>query len=152
VAGGAIASATSSTSSAASIQASYERRAQEWAYRHEQEQYSLLMAQEGLSQSMKRLDIARRRQQIAEIRRNFSADAVRFLSHKFLNTSMWVWLQRTLRDQYRTRLNYAIAAGYMAERALAFEVQNQALRVVRFDYFDPRHDGALGATQLKTDL
>ena len=40
----------------------------------------------------------------------------------------------------------------MAERALAFELQNRLLRVIRFDYFDPTRDGLLGATQLQTDL
>ncbi len=40
----------------------------------------------------------------------------------------------------------------MAERALAFELQNGSLRMIRFNYFNPGRGGLLGATQLQTDI
>ena len=147
-----LAQAASATSSAAALQAGYERREQEWQYSLEQNQYGEAIARENLAQAERRFAIAIRREEIASIRRDFALDAVHFLSHKFLNGAMWVWLQRTIREQYRLRLNYAIATAFMAERALAFEIQNRDLRVIGFDYFDPKRDGLLGATQLQTDL
>lgn len=147
-----LASFSGSVSNAASMQASYERRREEWGFNVGRSQAELAIAQQNIMQAVARYGIAQRRYAIAQLERDLAASAVRYLEHKFLNTAMLTWLQRTSRDVYRTRLNYAIAAAFMAERALAFELQNQALRTIRFDYFDPRRDGLLGATQLQTDL
>jgi len=105
-----------------------------------------------VQQAQRRFSIAQARQEIAELKRGFALDSVQFLSNKFLNGAMYAWMIKTIREQYRTRLNYSIAASYMTERALAFEIQNTKLDVIRFDYFNPSRDGLLGATQLQTDL
>jgi hypothetical protein len=147
-----LASFSSALSGAASMQASFERRKQEWMFNLNQSELGLDVANQNVTQAVVRYEIAQRRYQIAQIQRDLAAGAVRYLEHKFLNRAMLVWLQRTSRAQYRTRLNYAIAASFMAERALAFELQDQSLHAIRFDYFDPRRDGLLGATQLQTDL
>ncbi|MCU0788221.1 MAG: hypothetical protein MUC91_08535 [Verrucomicrobia bacterium] len=149
---GALASVAGTMSSAYSMQASFERREQEWKFQETQSAFNQLAAGVGVEQAFKHAEIAGRRQQIAKLKHKFASDAVQFLNHKFLNREMWIWLQRTIREQYRTRLNYAVEMGYMAERALAFEVQNKTLRIIRFDYIDRRRDGLLGATQLQTDL
>lgn len=78
------------------------------------------------------------------LRSDFASTAVQYLGNKFLNAEMWLHLLNTMRDQYQMRLNYALTAAYMAERALAFEIQNPLLRVVRFDYYDQRRDGHAG--------
>ncbi len=140
------------TSQLASLHASYERREEEWRFQSNQARWSSAIADQNVLQALQRYSIALERQAIAEMRRGFAADAVQFLSHKFLNGAMWVWMLRCIREQYRTRLGYAIATSYLAERALAFEQQNPALRVIRFDYYDPKRDGLLGATQLQTDI
>lgn len=149
---GALASVAGTLSSANAMQASFERREQEWQFQKTQSAFNQLAAGVGVEQAFKYAEIAGRRQQIAKLKHEFASDAVQFLNHKFLNREMWIWLQRTIREQYRKRLNYAVEMGYMAERALAFEVQNKTLRIIRFDYFDRRRDGLLGATQLQTDL
>ena len=147
-----LASFSSALSGAASMQASFERRRQEWEFNLSQNTFGLAIAQQNVTQAVARYGIAQRRYQIAQLQRDLAAGAVRYLEHKFLNRAMLVWLQRTSRAQYRTRLNCAIAASFMAERALALELQDQSLHAIRFDYFDPRRDGLLGATQLQTDL
>lgn len=135
-----------------SLQAGFERREAEWAHQLGQNQLAAQIAAQNLLQAGRRYRLALERREIAKMRCNLAADAVQFLSHKFLNGAMWTWMQRVIREQYHVRLNYAIQFAYMAERALAFEVQDQSLKIVRFDYFDPRRDGLLGATQLQTDL
>ena len=147
-----LATTSSLLSNAYSMQASYERREEEWKFNEIQSQFSEIVAQINVIQSEKRLTIAKSRQEISLMRRDFSLDSVNFLSNKFMNGAMYAWMIKTIREQYRTRLNYAIAAAYMAERALAFEVQNSHLDIIRFDYFNPSKDGLLGATQLLTDL
>lgn len=77
-------------------------------------------------QAGRRLAIALQRQNIAGLRRDIANDTVQFLGTKFLSAAMWLALQRAIRDQYRTRLNYAITASFMAERALAFEIPKAA--------------------------
>jgi hypothetical protein len=147
-----VATAASAVSSAAALQAGFERRAQEWSHELSQAQFGSAIAQQNLIQSALRHSAALQTQQIAALRRDFAANAVQYLGNKFLNAEMWLVLQQVIREQYRMRLNYAITAAYMAERALAFEIQNPSLRVVRFDYYDRRRDGLLGATELQTDL
>ena len=149
---GEMASFSSSLSNLYRVQAEYERRKQNWEFNLQQNRFSEVIAQGNVQQAERRFAIAKTRQQIAELRRDFAMDAVQFLNHKFLNGAMYAWMIKTIREQYRTRLNYAIAASYMAERALAFEIQNSRLDVIRFDYFNPTRDGLLGATQLQTDL
>ena len=147
-----VATAASAVSSAAAMQASFERRAQEWTHELSQARFGSAIARQNLIQSTLRHSAALQTQQIAALRRDFAATAVQYLGNKFLNAAMWLLLQKVMREQYRVRLNYAITAAFMAERALAFETQNPSLHVVRFDYFDQRRDGLLGATELQTDL
>lgn len=147
-----IASAASATSSAASMQASFERRENQWKYQSAQNEFHVQIAGQNLQQSFKRLEVAIRRHEIALLKHSFAIDALQFLNHRFFNRSMLIWMQRTMRSQYINRLHYAITSGFMAERALAFEMQNPKLRQIRFDYFNPSRDGLLGATQLQTDL
>jgi|GEM_PF-5552279 len=135
-----------------SMKASNERREQDWQFNELQSTFSAVVASLNVSQSEKRLEIARSRQEITQMRRDFSLDSVNFLSNKFLNGAMYLWMIKTIREQYRIRLDYAITAAFMAERALAFEIQNKRLDIIRFDYFNPSKDGLLGATQLITDL
>ena len=154
VAGGlsSLATAARDSSSLASMQAGFERRQQEWEFQLQQSQFGVSIAHENLTQATIRFAIAEQVQRIAGLRRDFAMDTVQFLASKFLSSAMWVALQKIMRQQYRTRLNYAITAAFMAERALAFELQNRSLRVIRFDYFDPEKDGMLGGTELQTDL
>ena len=154
IAGGAsgISTTAGQVSSSASMYASFERRDQEWRYQLGQSRIDASIARQSGRQAGKRFEIALVKQNAANLKQNFATDSVNFLNHKQLNTGMWLWMMRTAREAYRTRLNYAIAAAYMAERALAFELQNRAMRIVQFDYFDISRNGMLGATQLQTDL
>ena len=135
----------------ASLQASYERREQEWRYQLALSQLGFSLSQQALQQAVVREQIAFQQRQLAELRQEFAADGLNFLANRFLNEALFVWMMQTVREEYRTRLNYSIDAAFMAERALSFELPENH-RVIRFDYFDPRRDGMLGATQLQTDL
>ena len=123
--------------------ASFERRAEEWEYQLGLGLFTAAIAEAGLRQALGRHAIAVAEQGLADLNRRAAVDAVQFLSNKFLNREMWAFMQRVVREEYRTRLSYAIGAAFMAERALAFELQS-SVNVVRFDYFDPRRDGLLG--------
>ena len=145
------ASAAGGISTAASMTANFERRAEEWRYQLGLGLFGAAIAEATVNQAIGRYQIALAERALADLGRKNAADVVQFLSSKFLNREMWVWMQRTTREQYRRRLNYAIGAAYMAERALSFELQ-RAIDIVRFDYYDPHRDGMLGASQLATDV
>jgi hypothetical protein len=134
-----------------SMQAHFERRAEEWSYQAQMSRVDVLIAETNVDQAFQRRDIAAQQQFVAELQLEGAEDALHFLNNKFLNGAMYLWMMKTVREQYRKRLDYAIYAAYMAERALAFELQ-EPIKVIRFDYFDPRRDGLLGATKLQTDL
>jgi hypothetical protein len=149
---GSLTSVSNSTYQAANLQASYKRRQQDWLYQSNIARISSDVASQNLTQALQRYSVALERKTLAEMRRDFDADAVQFLNCKFLNGAMWVWMLKSVRKQYQTRLNYAISTSYLAERALAFEQLNPELQVIRFDYYDSKRDGSLGATQLQTDI
>ncbi len=151
-AGQSISSALGSVSSTASMYASFERRDQEWRYQLGQNRFGLNIASTQLDQALGRVDIARQRRLIAALRQEFASDTLSFLQNRFLNAAMWLWMQKEIREQYRTRLHHATTAAYMAELALRFELQDNTIRVVGFDYYDPKQDGLLGATKLETDI
>lgn len=144
--------ALSKQASAKAMQASLERQRQNFAFQLEQSNWNQSIAEQNQIQAGGRLEVAYQRHQLASLRQALAFDSLQYLSHKRLNAAAWSELTRMAREQYRRRLTYAIAAAYQAERALAFELQDKALRIIRFDYFDPRRDGLLGATQLQTDL
>jgi hypothetical protein len=89
---GSAASVAGTMSSAYSMQASFERREQEWKFLETQGAFNELAAAAGVEQAIKHVQIAERRQQIAKLKLEFATDAVQFLSHKFLNREMWIWL------------------------------------------------------------
>jgi hypothetical protein len=133
------------------MQASFERRDQEWRFQAQMSRFDVAIAETNVDQAFQRREVAAQQQAVAELQRDGAADSLHFLNNKFLNAAMYLWMTKTVREQYRKRLDYAIYAAYMAERALAFELQ-EPVKVIRFDYFDPRRDGVLGATTLQTDL
>lgn len=145
------AQAAGAISGAAAMTASFERRAEDWRYQRGLALHSAAIAEGMVRQAIGRHLVALAERDLADLGRHSAADVVQFLSAKFMNREMWAWMQRTIREEYRRRLNYAINAAFIAERALAFE-QQHAVDIVRFDYFDPRRDGLLGANQLMTDL
>ena len=149
---GAGAGALSAGSGYFGMLAGLERREEEWEAELEQGRWSAEIAQQSAAQAFGRLDLALGRQDLARLARDADVSAVRFLDGAFLNKAMWRWLVQAVRRQYRTRLNYAIAVGYLAESSLGFELQDDSPRIIRFDYFDPRRDGLFGATALQTDL
>jgi hypothetical protein len=97
------------------------------------------------------VDIAEQQLAIAEINSQFAADIVHFLQTKFFKGERYAWMAAIAKENYRTLLNYAIAAAWMAERALEFERQRQ-INVIRFDYWREQDQGVMGADQLSTDL
>ena len=147
-----VANFASSVSSLASMQASFERREEEWQYNLGLNQNGVDIAEQNLQQGLKRLDIVQRQHDIAQLRLGLARDTLSYLENKFLNKEMLVWMLRISREQYRLRLDYAISASFMAERALSFGLLSPATQMIRFDYFEPEVDGLLGATQLQTDL
>ena len=149
---GAMGSAMSAQASALSMRASLERQQQDREFQLQQMQFGFSIALESVALTFGRWQVAQLREELAGLRHEFAQDALAFLSNKLLSAAGWLMLMKVSREQYRRRLLYAIEIAYLAERALAFELQNPALKIIRFDYYDARKDGLLGATQLLTDL
>jgi hypothetical protein len=97
------------------------------------------------------LAVAEQQLAIAAINARFAADIVHFMQTKLFKGERYTWMASIAHENYRILLNYAIAATWMAERALEFERQ-QAINIVRFDYWRAQEQGLMGADQLVTDL
>lgn len=149
---GGLQNAFSARSTALTIRASLERQQQDREFQLQQMRFGLAIASQGAALAEQRWTIAQMQEEMAELRQDFARDAVAFLNNKALSAAAWLMLMKVAREQYRRRLSYAIETAYLAERALAFELQSSTLKIIRFDYYDLRKDGLLGATQLLTDL
>jgi hypothetical protein len=149
---GAMGSAFGAQAAALSMRASLERQQQDREFQLQQMRFGLSIALQSVALGFQRWQVAQLQENLAGVRRDFARDALAFLNNRLLSAAGWLMLMKLAREQYRRRLSYAIETSYLAERALAFELQNPSLRIIRFDYYGPRKDGLLGATQLLTDL
>ncbi|HCN20073.1 MAG TPA: hypothetical protein DIS73_07320 [Planctomycetia bacterium] len=110
---------------------------------------------------------AQQQVRIAELEAQFAAEKAKFLATEFFNPQLWSFLAQEVKKNYRIYLTYGTIAAWLAQRALEFErgieprrrfadsgpdSNGSGLNVVRFDYFQPAHQGLLGADALLRDI
>jgi Tc toxin complex TcA C-terminal TcB-binding domain len=146
------AQAASSTSSLLSMQASFQRRAQEWKFQSALAGYDVDLASVGVDIASDRVAITEQERDIANLRLEAVNDTVEFLGEKkFAGAVLYSWMAKTLRKLYRQQLDIAISTAKAAQRALEFERQT-SLDFIGYDYWDDEKKGLLGAEQLLADL
>lgn len=130
-------SAAESSLSIAGIQASFERRKQEW-------QFSKVLAYEDLKIGGQQVRLAQDRLRVVGQERHISqmqmdhADAtVDFLLNKFTNAELYDWMSRVLEGVYGYFLQQATAMAKLAQQQLAFERQVAPPSIVQDDYWYP---------------
>jgi hypothetical protein len=149
----------------ASVNASYERRAEEWTF-----QKALALHDESIGAQQVRMaeDAVRvvgQERVIAELQAGVAKDTLDFLTTKFTNVELYDWMSGVLGDVYASFLQQATAVAKLAENQLAFERQEPGVALIQTDYWEgppeeagpaeaqaPDRRGLTGSARLLRDI
>lgn len=146
------------------IQASQERRRQEWELQLALANQDVIIGQEQIDLAVDRTAIASKEYDIAVMQRDHTQDMLKFLSDKkFTNAAFYDWLSGVLAEVYGYLLRVATTVARHAEQQLAFERQQAPANFIKEDYWSyaskqgassssPDRRGISGSAQLLADV
>lgn len=146
-----VSASESQKAQARSMQASYERRKQEWEFQRDLASRDIEIGKKGEYLADDRLNIAGQEFSISRLQQDNANDVINFLETKFTSKELWAWMKRIVKRFYREHLNMATVIARMAQRALAFERQEPIAIVAPYYSVSDRSD-LLAAEQLLTDI
>jgi hypothetical protein len=121
-------------------QASYERRAQEWAYQRQLASFDIDLANQQIKISEDNVRIVSQEREIAQMNSDFANDTLEFLKNKFTNAELYNWMSNVLEGVYAYMLNLSTAMARTAEGQLYFERQEPAGPFILDDYWESPND------------
>ena len=146
------------------IQASQERRRQEWELQLALANQDVIIGQEQIDLAVDRTAIASKEYDIAVMQRDHTQDMLKFLSDKkFTSAAFYDWLSGVLAEVYGYLLRVATTVARHAEQQLAFERQQTPANFIKEDYWSyaskqgassssPDRRGISGSAQLLADV
>jgi hypothetical protein len=132
------AAAAGASASLYSARASYERRAEEWAFQRDLANQDVQIGQQQVIVARDQVQVATQEQTIAQIQSDQAQSVVTFLSNKFTNTELYDWMSGVLQRVYAFFLQQATAVAKLAENQLAFERQEAPAGYIQADYWTER--------------
>ena len=123
------------------------RKAQEQRLRD----VALPLAQEAVVSRQREVKIADLQASVASADIDLATSLIAFQSARTLSSDFWASVAAILRRVLRRYLDLGAWAGWLAERALAFE-QARQVRIIRMDYLAPQLQGVTGGDLLQSDL
>lgn len=136
----------SSAASIASTNASYERRAQDWAFQQGLAQQDIAIGGQQITLAQDQVRVRGQELLISEIQAENAEDTLNFLNNKFTNAELYDWMSDVLEGVYRFFLQQATATAQLASGQLAFERQATPPGFIQADYWEMPVEGATGAT------
>ncbi|MGI8783684.1 MAG: neuraminidase-like domain-containing protein [Acidobacteriota bacterium] len=137
----------STASQILALQASYERRRQDWQYQRSLAQADVGIAAQSVTIAQNHLMVNREERLIAGLQADNASAAVEFLSNKFTSAELFDWMSNVLEQVYRWFLQHATATAQLAATQLGFERQEVPPPFIQADYWDPPSDTAAGNGQ-----
>ena len=132
------------SAAAASIEASFERRNDEWELQQGIAAIDSQIGDQQIVLAQNQINIVQQERLIAGLEHTHALDVLNFLLSRTFNEEMYRWIASVLEDVYRYFLQEATAVARLAERQLAFERQQAPLKVVQLDYWSLPADPANG--------
>jgi Tc toxin complex TcA C-terminal TcB-binding domain len=151
----------STASQILALQASYERRRQDWQYQRNLAQADVGIAAQSVTIAQNHLMINREERVIASLQADHASTGVEFLSNKFTNAELYDWMGNELEQVYRWFLRRATATASLAAVQLGFERQEVPPPFILADYWDaplatdgqaPNRRGLTGSARLQQDM
>lgn len=153
--------------SIASIQASFERRKQDWEFSKVLANEDLKIGGQQVRLAQDRLQVVGQERHISQMQMDHAEATVDYLLNKFTNAELYDWMSRVLEGVYGYFLQQATAMAKLAQQQLAFERQVAPPSLVQDDYWYPSSEnvsfeagegtrvdrkGLTGSTRLLQDI
>ncbi len=148
VASGAMADIASAIAASAGLEATFERREQEWKHNVELADRELKQIDRQLAAASIRQQIANRSLDIHDKNIEQAKEIYDFYSHKFSNYGLYTWLSTTLQMIYRDAYNSAFAMARLAEQAYHFERSDDSTILLDSKYWSASQAGLLAGERL----
>ncbi|MEL7223820.1 MAG: hypothetical protein AAGL17_02900, partial [Cyanobacteria bacterium J06576_12] len=126
-----------------SAQASFERRNNEWQLQQGLAAQDILIGNQQIQLARDGIAITQQEQVIAELEQTHADSILQFLLSKTFTEEMYRWIASVLEDVYRYFLQEAASIARLAERQLAFERQEGALKLIQSDYWNVPLDNSI---------
>ncbi len=149
----------------ASVQASHERRLDEWKLQAALAAQEIQIGAEEVVQAQNRVAIVLQEKSISEMAESQARDTLEFLANSFTGPELYDWMSGVLSRVYETLLQQAASILNVARAQLAFERQETPPVVIRADYWsapssepglsggtDDSRRGLTGSARLLADL
>ncbi|OWY63554.1 hypothetical protein B7486_52445 [cyanobacterium TDX16] len=117
------------------LQASYERRKEEWKLQKALAEQDVAIGAQQIAIANDRVKVVEQEKVIAELQSNNAKDTFEFLTTKFTNFDLYDWMGNVLEGVYRFFLQQATAMAKLAENQLAFERQEVPQAYIQADYW-----------------
>jgi len=133
--------AESAQASVLNAQASLEEKQYDWEFGLSQTQADVTIGKQQVDIAGDQWTTANQQLFIANLQTDHAQATVKFLATKFANADLYRWMSGVLRGVYAYFLQQAAAMARLAENQLAFKRQQQALTIIRPDYWQPLASG-----------
>ena len=120
-----------------SLNASHERRKQEWELQKSLAEKDLLIGLQQMQLAQDRVRIVEQEYDIARIQADQAKSVADFLANKFTNAELYEWMSGILAGVYGYFLQQATAVALLAQHQLTFERQETPPSFVQADYWQP---------------
>ena len=95
--------------------------------------------------------IAEMQKSVAKLDAQYAQEVLRYLELRTLSSDLWIQMAAFMKATLRRHLDLGATLAWLAERALSYS-QDRDVRLIRFDYYQSKLSGLLGADALQTDL
>lgn len=141
-----LAIAAETTAQVSSLQASFERRRDEWELQQGLANQDYLISEQEIRVAVGEEQISAAETAVATTQQAQAALVAKYLATRFLTSELYEWMAGVLGDVYAYFLQQATATAQLAQQQLAFERQLPAVGFVQADYWTAdTGDGGSGA-------
>ncbi len=138
-----IAAGQSLISQARAMQASFERRRQEWELQASLSTQDELIGDDQVELAKDHVAIVNKEKDISQMEATQAKAMIDFLDKQFLNADLYDWMSGVLAGVYSYFLQQATAVAKLAQNQLSFERQERPPAFIKDDYWQaPAEDGA----------
>lgn len=130
----------------ASVNASYERRKQEWELQQSLAQKDMDIADQQWQIAQEHVNVVDQESMIAKTQSANAQAIADFLAKKFTNAELYEWMSGVLGRVYSYFLQQATSMARLAQNQLAFERQEAPPSFIQADYWQAPSDGNTGGT------
>ncbi|WP_441291589.1 neuraminidase-like domain-containing protein [Sorangium sp. KYC3313] len=149
---GAAASYTRGTASLAGINASHQRRWEDWQLQKRLATKEITLIDQQIATAQIRRDIAQLELDNHEAQMEHAEEVREFLQEKFTSRDLYQWMVRELSRTYQQVYKLAYDVAKSAERTFQFELGLDGTSFIQFGYFDSLRQGLLAGEKLVLDL